>query len=64
MVRRVLVNLLAAAGLGSLFVGLWWERPAVALIVVGGLVFVCAARVYVADYRQQKANNVGEAADA
>lgn len=61
MVRRVLVNLVAVAGMAALFVGLWWERPSAAMVVVGGLSFVCAARVYVADYRQGKVKNSGEA---
>lgn len=61
MVRRTLVNALAVAGLSALFVGLWWERPSVAMVCVGGLVFACASRVYVADYRQEKAKNSGEA---
>lgn len=61
MVRRSLVNVLAVAGLAALFVGLWWERPSLAMVCVGGLVFACASRVYVADYRQQKATGEADA---
>lgn len=31
-------------GLAAMGVGLWWERPSVALIVVGGIVFFGAVR--------------------
>lgn len=26
-------------GLGAVFTGLWWERPAVAMVIVGGIIF-------------------------
>lgn len=58
--RRIFVNATATAGLAAAFVGLWWERPSLALILVGGLVFVAAARVYLADYRASANKSEGE----
>lgn len=34
-------NLLATLAFVAVIVGLWWERPSLALIVPGGVVFVC-----------------------
>ena len=34
-----LIDIAELVGLGSMFVGLWWIRPPVALVVVGGLLF-------------------------
>lgn len=38
--------LLAFAGFVAVVVGLWWERPSLALIVPGGAVFAIVSRTY------------------
>lgn len=38
--RSLLHDLAVFGGLAAVFVGLWWERPSVALVVVGAVLFV------------------------
>lgn len=35
----ILRDVVTFGGLTAVFVGLWWERPAAALVVVGGVLF-------------------------
>lgn len=37
-------DLLTIVGLGMLFVGLWWIKPSIALVVVGAVVFLAGVR--------------------
>ena len=39
----VIRNLLLFGGLAAAFVGLWWERPSVALVAVGIILAASAA---------------------
>lgn len=39
-----LFDLLTVVGLGMVFLGLWWIKPAVALVVVGAVVFLAGVR--------------------
>ena len=36
----IIKNVITFGGLSMLFIGLWWERPSVALVVVGLILFV------------------------
>lgn len=39
-VARIIVREVAIiGGLCSIFAGLWWERPAAAMVIVGGIIF-------------------------
>ena len=41
--RTLTLNGLAIAGLTAVGVGLWWQSPSWALIVIGGVVFIAVA---------------------
>ena len=44
LLRGLGLDCCVLGGLLTLGTGLWWERPSVALIVVGGLVFAMGVR--------------------
>ena len=42
--KSLLIDVATLGGLAAVAVGLWWERPSVALVVVGAVLFVCGAK--------------------
>ena len=42
--KSLLIDVATLAGLTAVAVGLWWERPSVALVVVGAVLLVSGAK--------------------
>lgn len=45
VVRAIIREIAILGGISSVFAGLWWERPAAAMVIVGGIVLYAGIKM-------------------